>query len=456
MKKTFVLLLSFIVCASFCACAFNANGGEISSPQTDISDGSSLKPGETDLEPGSSGEPSDGEIAFSRAINAVSYDDKGVHDAVFTDGYLKKLSGFSSRLYSMAAEGESGNYAFSPISVYMALSVLHAVGDANVKADIEELFGMTGDDVAQTGKLFLNLTYEREYNGKIATKLRLTNSVWINSGTPANESALGYLAENLYCHAFSAPFYDNAAEANAALRKFIKEQTNGLIDKNFDLPPETVFAIVNTLYFKDLWDKEELPVSTRDFFNGVFNVKKTFLTGKYVYGRVAETENCNYFYARTFRGYKVKFILPKEGYSLSEVMTAENLNEINSREDFSGTDGFTDYFTRCIFPEYRIESDTPLKRILSENGYLTNAFHEYFSDLVSGGLCVSDIKHQVVLNVDKLGVEGAAVTIISNEATSVGPGNPAVHLDFVLDKNFGFLITSPSDVVLFAGQVVNP
>ena len=77
------------------------------------------------------------------------------------EDYIKKLSAFSNRLYEMSAEGNNSNYTMSPISVYMALSLLYYSGDDDVKADIEKATGMTADDIKKTGALFKSLLNEQ-------------------------------------------------------------------------------------------------------------------------------------------------------------------------------------------------------------------------------------------------------------------------------------------------------
>ncbi len=377
----------------------------------------------------------------------------------FTDAaFLKKLSDFSNKLYVMTAENVDGNYSMSPISVYMALSMLYSVGDEGVKDDIESLVGMNSEEFAKTGELFVSLLNKYSYMGKTVRTLNLTNSVWLDDGEKVNSEALASLAKDFYCSAFQTPFKNNNAAANNALRKFIKHQTNGLIDQNFELDPTTLFALVNTLYFKDVWDldREELSTEKKNFKTPEGDKKCEFLIGKYIPGQVAENDVASYFYTTTSGKYKVKFILPKDGHTLDEAMTAENLNAVNNQTDFKDTEGLTEHKTRCIFPSFKIESETPLKDILAKNGALPHAFTSYFSPLSDKELCVSEIKHKVVLDVSKTGVEGAAVTIIASKANSIAPTKQIVYHDFLIDKGFGFIVTDPSDVVLFEGKVTNP
>lgn len=390
-------------------------------------------------------------------LNSVEYDEKGA-DVYFDAPELKtKLASFSNKIFNMSVKDENGNYTVSPLSAYMALAILNAVGDEGVKSDIELLFGMDQADIDKTKSLFLSLVKECSFDGSLISKLDLTNSVWIDSNRKANKETVEMLADKLFCYAYSTPFSTDIAKANKSIRAFIANKTKGLIDTDFDLDANTVFAIINTLYLKDVWGEEQLSVTQRPFKSNGKQTQKDFLTTEYFRGEVAETDKAEYFSVRTGNGYNVKFILPKNGYTLKQAMTNDALDEINSRKDYTKkhTDGNARY-TRCIFPKFRIESETDMKKILEGNGYLQNAFSGYTSNLLDGSFAVSDIIHKAVVNVDEKGVEGAAVTVIAMKAGAASPIDEKYCSDFILDCEFGFMITTYDGVTLFEGTVVEP
>lgn len=402
----------------------------------------------------------------SRALNTVPEDTAA--SETFSAEFYGKLSSFSNKLYAMACENEKGNYAMSPLSAYMALAMLYNVGDEGVKSDIESLVGMNEADIEKTGALFKSIEKRFKFidyfngNEEIELgKVDLTNSIWIddNDSEGADADTLNTLAEKLYCNAFSTPFKDDNDAANSAVRKFIKEQTNGLIDQNFKLDTATVFALINTLYFKDVWDleSEELPTSKMSFTtdNGVKECE--FLNGDYLAGQIQETDSCYYFYTETEAGYKVKFVLPKDGYTLAQAMTADNLDKVNSQTDFKCNESGKYHLTRCVFPSFKIASDTELEKVLANNNELTNAFNAFYSPLFENRpLMISKIKHKTVIDVNTKGVEGAAVTIIVGNDETAPDMSSYVYHTLTMDRNFGFIITDPNDVVMFEGQVKDP
>lgn len=400
----------------------------------------------------------------SRALNTVDLPDGSEAGSFKDENFIKKLTNFSDKLYNMASKDEDGNYTISPVSVYMALAMLYEVGDDGVKSDIKELAEMDENDINKTGALFKSLINKitvSNFNGDIDVgKVDLTNSIWIDDNETADEQTLKTLAEKLYCYAFEAPFKNDNQAANSAIRKFIKEQTNGLIDKDFDINETTVFSLINTLYFKDVWSLEDELSTKDDYFVTDNGIKKCeFIKGKYLPGKIQETESCYYFYTTTEAGYKVKLILPKDGYTLAQAMSKDNLNTVNSDKDFDIVDDQkTSHSTRCVFPSFKVESDTPFDKVFLENNALNNAFSLFYSPLFKDRpFQVSEIKHSAVVDANKKGVEGAAVTIISAKEDSAPiDENPVMYHTLTLNRNFGFIITDPSDVILFEGQVKDP
>lgn len=367
--------------------------------------------------------------------------------------FLRRLSKFSNKLYNMSAKDINDNYTMSPVSVFMALSMLYSSADDNVKAEIKKLTGMKASDFKYTAKLMKSLNKEYKDNDKVLCKLNLTNSIWYDSGEEVKTDALDKIAKELFGEVIDAPFKSNNAEANKKVRDYIKDKTNGLIDKDFDLSDETLFALINTLYFKDNWDASDLSTKKMNFTSPNGTKKREYLIGRYQEGRVQETKHARYFYSTTMHGYKIKLVLPKKGCTLKQAMSVSELNKINSRKDFKITSkDKSRHYTRCIFPSFKVESDTPLKDVFEENGYLNNAFYAFDSPFTDEKLQVSDIAHSSVLDVNKKGIEGAAVTLIMIEKTSAIMAKKVYH-DFTLDRSFGYILTDPNDVVLFTGQI---
>ena len=78
-----------------------------------------------------------------------------------------------------------------------------------------------------------------------------------------------------------------------------------------------------------------------------------------------------------------------------------------------------------------------------------------FATLTDENAYCSQVRHVAQLNVDKKGIEGAAVTMITDAGAMAPDFWTDVYADFVVDRAFGFIITDWYDTTLFAGVVGN-
>ncbi len=380
--------------------------------------------------------------------------------------FKDKLSSFSNKLYAMCSEDIDDNYVMSPISVYMALAMLYNIGDEGVKNDIESFVEMNDSDLARTGDLYIDIvSHYGDYNWETEefveeSCVELSNSIWSDKNVKLDSEELKKIAQALYADAFETTFRDDNAAANKEIQDFICEKTRGLINQSFDLDSATLFALINTIYFKDVWfleGSDELYTKELAFKTDNGTIYREFLYGDYLPGQIQETDCSYYFYTETKYGNKIKFVLPKDGHTLKEAMSADNLNKVNSQTDFKSKENGKNHFTCCIFPSFKVESFTDLENVFKENDVLNNAFGVFTSPITEDKeqlLSADKIVHKAVLDVNKKGVEGAAVTIVE-----IAPGcaeeeeDPNVYHSLLLDKNFGFIVTNRNDVVLFEGQV---
>lgn len=365
-----------------------------------------------------------------------------------------------------AEQAGEGNLAVSPLSVYMALALEAEAAAGETQA---ELLAALGTD-AETLRAAFPLLYRSAFTDGERHKVLPTNSLWLAQGLPVRQSCVDTLAEKYFCHSYEADFSGDNAGANQAVRNFIKKQTNGLIDRDFRLTEQTYFAVINTLYLKDLWNGagDDLPLTdaAHAFTRADGSVYETpLLRGHYASGRPQAGEDCTYFFAETAGRCRLLFLLPDEGRSVQEVFTEENIARAiacTSYGDYN-EDKTEHYNTRCLFPAFSADYDADLRALLRERFGIRALFDDAACDLSSllgrasaegAPYACTGITHVTRLDVDRGGIEGAAATVIANRATSAEP-DPAkeVYLDFVVDRAFGFAIVDASGNTLFAGAV---
>lgn len=409
------------------------------------------------------------ELGKPKTATAFNYSERN------DEGYLdirKKAESFAAEFapssYALAEKGS--NFTVSPVSVYMALALAAECANGGTRAEILSALGVSYEGLkANISKLYRSLESESERDGKIVGILNLSNSVWVNEGTEVKQSSIDALASDYYAYSYAADFVRNNKAANAAVREFVKEKTRGLIDQDFKLSDQTLFALINTLYLKTIWNDKgsDLPFTQEkyDFVEGDGTVRnKALLRGYYNTGRAYEGETYTSFYTKTYSGYRLKFLVPKDGHSVNEVFTTENLSEIGAVTDYRAVDEEEKkiYNTRCLFPEYECAFDGDVKGVLREQFGIDKLFKspEFyddacdFSSLTDEPCYCEKVRHVTKLKVNKKGIEGAAVTILGMPgAAAPDEEYEKVYLDFVVDKAFGFVITDPYGVTLFSGVV---
>ncbi len=374
---------------------------------------------------------------------------------------------FSETAFSVYKKEE--NFTVSPVSVFAALALATECSAGNTRTELLSTLGVNYEELKDgIGTLYrsLNETYQQMgVDGKEKTlgMVRLSNSIWLQKGVKAKQLCLNDLSNDYYCDSYTVDFAGENDNANKAVRQFAKEKTKGLIDKDFRLSKATVFALMNTLYLKDVWNTEgaDLTLTQKEYsFTSEKGNSKSerFLQGRYLAGRAYKTDRYSAFYTSTINGYKIKFIVPETGYTVADVFTAQTLETVNGLRTWreADEDTKTEYYTRCIFPEYEASYDEDIIPLLSSMG-INDLFKPScnMSNLTDTPVVCDSVQHATKLKVNRKGIEGAAVTIMQGSKNSAPSERKIVYEDFLVDKSFGFILTDRYGVALFSGVVKN-
>ena len=394
--------------------------------------------------------------------------------------FLGKIDTFAAKLsdkiYHSKEEYKEMNYTVSPLSIYMALAMAIECSNSVTRQEMLSAVGVTYDEVIKYTTYLYSLRnaeytyYNEETNSKeLSAYEMLNNSIWINESYVENikQGGVDSLVSNYHSDVFKAPFSKNNELANKLLSDYVKEKTKGLIDSNFNVSEDLIFALVNTYYLKEIWEEniDELPLTKElyEFINSDNSKEETkLLQGRYVRGRVYETDTYTHFYTTTQHGYKLKFILPKDGVNVHEIFTEETLKEVNNIEDYNEYDNENNemHLTRSLFPKFEAEYDDEIKDILFNEFNIKSLFGvesvcDFSNVLQDVDVYCSSVIHKTKLKVDEVGIEGAAVTIMMMCESAAPSEDPIkyVYHDYIVDKSFGFILTDSRDITLFSGVV---
>ena len=383
--------------------------------------------------------------------------------------FINKLESFYAKLSAntyTAFKDETDNMCVSPVSIYMALALTIECSNNNTRQEILDAIGVTYEEVKNYTKIiYSQLNNEYLEDGTVSCIELLTNSIWFEESIELKEVGLTSLADNYNCSSYGVPFKNNNGTANKALQDYVNKNTKGLINNPFNLSEDTLLALVNTFYLKEVWDIEDDLVFTKEKYNYTNYDKTTketeLLQGYYYPGQVYKTDMFEHFYTKTAHGYKVSFIVPSDEYSVDDIYTKDTLQEILSMEDYKSVDedAKKEYVTRCLFPEFEASFKQDIKDILKDQMGIKELFSGNcnFTNITDEeDICCGKIVHQTKLIVDKTGMEGAAVTIVVMAPESAGPGGyEKVYQDFIIDRDFVFVIGDNNGNIVFTGVIKN-
>lgn len=402
-------------------------------------------------------------IAEAADSEMMSYLER--NDEKFTD-IVSKANAFSAALSDavISKEGYAENIALAPVSVFMALSMAAECAGGEARQQIYNALGVDGEDISDGFGYLYRALNEQYETGKIV----MSDSVWLQEGVEFIRDCVDSLAEKYYCSSYGADFKGDNVNANKAVRSYVRDRTEGLIDQDFRLSEDALFVLVNALYVKDSWDRygDELPLTSKDY---VFTredgstVTEKLMEGGYSGGVAQRGENFTTFYSSSTHGYRLHFILPDDGCALEDVFNEESINFVSSIKDYGleGEDG-TNHFTRALFPQFSAEYNDKIDDTLKETFGITDIFDKNitsFTSVIEDGrylgypVYCAKVLHVAKLNVERRGFEGAAVTVISVDgATSADPSEKVYH-DFIVDRAFGYVLCDRNGVILFSGVV---
>ncbi len=382
-------------------------------------------------------------------------------------------SEFSGAALNESSVSNTDNIALSPISLYMALAMASVCAGGETQSELLSALGDISYDNLVNGfpYLYNALSFEPYYEAKKG-KLNLTNSVWIDDNFSVKDECIDLLSDSMYAYSFGADFSGHNEATNKRITNFVKKETNGLIDNDFQVRDDTVFALINTLYLKTTWlsSGELSPVTKSDGVNYSSHTFKkgnettctpSYYTTGYNYGNIYTGETFSCFYGSAQYGIHITFIKPNSGYSVSDINTSEVFNEVmNVSYQKDDDNEMISYYTRAIFPLFNASYNKDVKDLLEETFNLDTLFDYNTCDFSSitdetKGLYVTQIQHVNELELTTEGIEGSSATVhTTGRETAAAPGSKyeIVYQDFPVDEAFTYII-SFEGIPLFTGVV---
>ncbi|KAF6352377.1 serpin family A member 1 [Rhinolophus ferrumequinum] len=166
------------------------------------------------------------------------------------------LADFAFSLYRLVAHQSKSNIFFSPVSIAAALAVLSLGTKGETHTQILEGLGfnLTERAEADIHEGFQNLLHTLNQPDN---QLQLTtgNGLFISEKAKLVDKFLEDIKKLYHSEAFSINFQDSEA-AKKRINDYVEKGTQGkIVDLVTELDKNTVFALVNYIFFRGKWEK---------------------------------------------------------------------------------------------------------------------------------------------------------------------------------------------------------
>lgn len=346
------------------------------------------------------------------------------------------------------AYNKEPNVFISPLSMSIALGMVRNGAAGNTLQEIDKalrISGMSNDEINE----YYKIMRESLLSIDPKTRLNIANSIWYRTGFPVKDTFL-----NVNKSYFNAEVRDlDFANPTAVdiINSWCSKATNGLIKKPLDqISADAMLYLINAIYFKGIWVNQFDPKKTykTDFIaedNTHTQVDMMVQKDTFLYAEDDMAQYLDMPYGN--KAFSMTILLPKNG-----VTTGQLLEDLSAGEFSRIYNSMQKQEVNVYFPKFKMENkyemSDPMRALGMQLAFTEDAD---FSPISEINLLISRIIHSTYVEVDEVGTEAAAVTIVEFEKTSM-PMTPF----FVANKPFIFLIREKSTgVILFAGKKGN-
>lgn len=385
-----------------------------------------------------------GEVIYDETSHLVSLKlQRNILSAPSLRPDFESLDKFAHDTAPLFLSSEGTNESYSPLSLYMALSM---VAQGAKDTTLEEILTLlNAKDTAKLSREAMTLAMLNQEDEKGV--LKIANSLWVDKAFDVNESYRKSLKKNYNAAAEKVNMRDK--KDLARISKWIADRTNNLIDITFD-PSDSVVKLVNTVYFKGLWENafsEENtslePFYLKDKKEVMAPTMRQSLKGAYMKNELFEGASLPF-----KDGSRLHILLPNQDKSTADIIA--NLKNFDRYAEKAET-----YDINWQLPKFAFSSDYDCVNKLRKLG-----LEEVFTPVanlsgIGDNLMISGISQFNRIQIDEKGSEAASATIVDIKVTAMPPQDMK-EVNFIVDRPFVFLLETKDGLPLFIGQVSNP
>ncbi len=362
---------------------------------------------------------------------------------------------FAFALFNKSANEETkDNLIISPFSVSMALSMTLNGAAGTTKTGMENTLGFAGDQASLINDYNKTLSEQLQRVDNKVT-FNIANSIWYKNSFTALPDFIS-TNKNYYQAEVTSLDFSSPSAVNT-INSWVDAKTNHAIPTIIEsISDENVMYLIDALYFKGSWrNKFDESKTTDETFH-----KEDLSTVKYK--MMSQKSTFKYFSDNNLSSIELPYgqgnfimtlLLPATGKTTTDLSGA--FNAANWKK---WNDAMTSTEVQINMPRFKMAYKKDLKDLLSTMG-MADAFNADVADFTritaARGLCIGEVKHKTMVEVNEEGTVAAAVTSIGM-ITTTSPLQPQAII-ININKPFMFVISEKSTgAILFTGRIMDP
>lgn len=358
---------------------------------------------------------------------------------------------------TLEQDPENTNKLISPLSIYLALSMVYNGADNATKDSIAKTLELSGIDIVTLNSVCQSLLsqFPKEDN---KVQLSIANSIWYKQTSYQPFPSFLNTVQNNYDASVRPLNFDDPSAVNT-INNWAAQKTNNKISNIIQsISPDDLMYLINAIYFNGAW---KYAFKTSDTYNDIFNLQDgstksvPFMKRQLNVNMFADSSftmiELPYGGGKSFSMYILKPADANE--SLSKF--ASSLNENILSNTISKMDSA---IVQLEIPKweysYELEDMSPELSMLGMGiAFGGNADFSKIYDPSQVQVHISKAIHKAYIKVNEEGTKAAAVTAIGITITAM-PLPPPV---FKLDHPFLYsIVEKQTGAVLFLGIVNDP
>ncbi|KAF7993543.1 hypothetical protein HCN44_010138 [Aphidius gifuensis] len=324
------------------------------------------------------------------------------------------INQFSMELYErLVSDGNKNNMIFSPLSVWMVLSMASLGSQGKTKSQLTNVLHLNDDKKIQN---IGAKTLVEKLNALNNVELKIINKVFLDKNLELKKDYKN-ITKSIFKSTVDKIDFSNSINATNIINKWIQENTKSRIQEiigSDELSKDTSLILVNAVYFKGQWKNkfDNSSTNSEPFYlddGEIKNVSMMHTEGNFKIGYLpeADAEFIELPYASDNNSNAMSMIvmIPKNNTNLG--LIERSLKNIKISRLLSGK--MTEI--SLSLPKFTIESKVNLVAPLMDLG-LTDMFDESanFSDIVNAPVKVSKVVQKAFIEVNEEGSEASAAT----------------------------------------------